>query len=835
MLVRALTQQFQSTFDGAGGHSTVLWFDPEQEYEALLPHLTGVTLWRYDGSLLRLRYRLIQRPAGEKVVVYLPMHQEGAEVLRPFFATGLLFTDRLYKFLRRQGLDFPDDPQVAHELRALLPRLAARSVGKGREFWIYNLANLERARETLIGSFDDALLRFLAAPAAEWARLKSEQLDGLFAAQLESSYGLAVAVEGDPDELARRFSAQVVLVQAFTDAGQPGGFPYRDRLPEPLAYDRCRAFLARWQRDAAYKAAYIRLADGLQTRYNLAGWAAGLPAAAALSLGATFANVEDALWSGAEAAMAGLEGEAGWREWLAQGRERCTARAAGFWAAEGRAPGWGLLARAADLLAAVHAARGELDGLTTPAGLLARYAEAWWRIDADFRALREGLDAHEGLCYERLRGRCNRSYRDILARMNDRFTSLLRAETAWPADALPRQDRFWADVMGGPAAARGRSARGAARRGKTAILLVDALRYELGQALLAGLATDAAGDERRITARLAAIPTVTPIGMTALLPGGEARAVSYSADWQITIDPRFLRETGGLPSGNLKDKAARRAWLEAHAPGAAFYNLGDLLNTPAARLPEAPLTIVFDTTLDAVGENAGSLAWSTFSALLGNVKRGIHKLLGLGIGEVHVVADHGFLLLEEIGEHEKASVRSVPALAVHERYLLGRGLGRTEQVAFPVPGGDDLIAWYPLGIGCFKTPGPYNYVHGGLSLQELVIPHLTITQQAVGRPAGVRAELPARITGLFKVTLEPVVTSTTDLPRQVTLALEAAGDPVIPPLSLTVAPGDSIQQTILLPQGCGLEAGQRVRWVLRDTVTGEVLIEQDAVNQDDLR
>ena len=269
-------------------------------------------------------------------------------------------------------------------------------------------------------------------------------------------------------------------------------------------------------------------------------------------------------------------------------------------------------------------------------------------------------------------------------------------------------------------------------------------------------------------------------------------------------------------------------------PGAAFYNLGDLLNTPTARLQEAPVTIVFDTTLDAVGENAGSLALSTFSALLQNVKRGVHKLLGLGIGEVHVVADHGFLLLEEIGEHEKASVKTVPALAVHERYLLGRGLGKTEQVAFPVPGSDDLIAWYPLGIGCFKTPGPYNYVHGGLSLQELVIPHLTITQQAVGRPVGVRAELPARITGQFKVVLEPVVASTTDQPRQVTLALEAAGQPVAPPLSCVVEPSGAVEQTILLPMGCGLETGQRVRWVLRDAVTGEVLAEQEAVSQVDL-
>ena len=98
-----------------------------------------------------------------------------------------------------------------------------------------------------------------------------------------------------------------------------------------------------------------------------------------------------------------------------------------------------------------------------------------------------------------------------------------------------------------------------------------------------------------------------------------------------------------------------------------------------------------------------------------------------------------------------------------------------------------------------------------------------------------RAELPTRITGQFKVVLEPVIASTTDQPRQVALALEAAGQPVAPPLSCVVDPSGSVEQTILLPMGCGLESGQRVRWVLRDAVTGEVLAEQDAVSQVDLR
>jgi len=42
MLVRALTDEFKHYFDRAGYHDTVLWFDADGEYAALLEHLAEV-------------------------------------------------------------------------------------------------------------------------------------------------------------------------------------------------------------------------------------------------------------------------------------------------------------------------------------------------------------------------------------------------------------------------------------------------------------------------------------------------------------------------------------------------------------------------------------------------------------------------------------------------------------------------------------------------------------------------------------------------------------------------------------------------------------------------
>ena len=145
------------------------------------------------------------------------------------------------------------------------------------------------------------------------------------------------------------------------------------------------------------------------------------------------------------------------------------------------------------------------------------------------------------------------------------------------------------------------------------------------------------------------------------------------------------------------------------------------------------------------------------------------------------------------------------------------------------------MAWFPRGIGCFRTPGSYNYVHGGLSLQELVVPHLRVTQQVTGRPVDVQVELPEVIRmAQFRITLTPVATTVFDQPRQVALTLEKSGEQVVPPLSCVVGPSESHTLIVLLPQACGLQPGDRVVWMLRDAVTDEVLSERNATSEVDL-
>jgi len=817
MLIEAVVNEFNAYFERDPQHSTVLWFDPQREWEGLLPYLRPhLPLLVFEGSQLYLRHQLVSRSPGQRFVVYLPFkpiksaaERGEAEYMQPFVYTSKVFDATIEAVLRDQSVALPDAPGAMRPIRPLLPALAVASVGKGRAFW-EGIVNLETALARLIPDFEDLLLRLLAFPARTMAELEAQKTAGSFFDLLATQFGVNLPQEGEGEAWADRFTATLCLVDTYVSAGQTAGFPFQSVLPDPVHWDRCRNFLRKWQRDEMFKDAFTRRARVIDGQYSLAGWVKGLPHPPATS---AFLNVERVVWEGVRAELDGIADKPQAVTFCRSQRETFRQRAQGFWAREGSLAGWAALDRMAEVVIGADDALAELPRYPTVQALIERYTQGWWQVDRAYRRLRAELDRGVSHLDSALKW-TQRIYQDFLEAVNDRLVEALTQEGQWPPGgvALGAGD-LWA---GSPTGSKGRRA----------VVFVDALRYELGQELAERLQP---GPQATPDAALSPLPSVTALGMAALLPGWPDFRVDYAGGKWVITAPGF--------EGNVAVKDQRLTWLERRLASVTIFGLDQWLSTPLTDVAkDVTWIVVTSREIDAVGEGAGTVAWHTLDALLDRLEQAVRRLLALGCAEVHVVSDHGFLLRENIRETEKVAVDVEGVLKKAERYLVGRGLPPTDLLAMPVSGSDDLTAWFPRGIGCFVTPGPYDFMHGGVSLQELVTAHITVRQSVAERPVGVSLEL---VTGheirnaIFKVRLAPQCVDLWTRARRVEIDIAREGERASGTWK-AIVDRDVVEKSLRLSLDMRLAVGDAIAIRAWDADTGELLAQQPAVVQVDL-
>jgi len=830
MLIEILVQKFNTYFEQNPDHDTILWFDPKREWEGLLPHLRSrLPLLIYQGSLLHLRYRLVERPPGQRYVVYLPFEslqrtrRGAAEYVRPFIYTSKVFDDSIETVLRDQGVELPEGYGKMRDIRPHLPALAVASIGKGRAFW-KGLDTLEAVLARLFPDFEERLMRLLAFPERTMKSLEDQDRTTAFFTLLESEFGAV-----SPDQIAEgewaaslpfirkwadRFTATLCLVETFVASGKPADFPFRQALPEPVYWDRCRDFLHKWQRDEMFKDAFARRARAVDGQYNLAGWVKELPEP---PMANGFLNVERANWERMRERLDALDDKAEAVDFCRARRGTIRERAKGFWAREGALPGLAALARMTEVVIGADDALTELPRCETAHALIERYTETWWQIDRAYRRFRDAVNQGVGQL-DAARKWTQRIYREFLETVNTRFGEALMENGDWPQEGLS----LGAGELWERAQAKG--------QGRRALILVDALRYELGQDLTQRLQPSPQATTSLV---LSPLPSVTALGMAALLPGWSELEVNYAGGkWRIAA-PDF--------DGNIAERKHRLAWLGKQLGSVALFDLDEWLTTPLDDVPrDKDWIVITSTEIDAVGEGAGAVAWHTADALLDRLEQAVRRLLALNCAEIHIASDHGFLLRENVRESDKFTV-DVPderLLKRSERYLLLRSadLPPTDLPALPVSGSSNLVAVFPRGIGCFFTPGAYDFMHGGVSLQELVTARVTVRQSVEERPVSVALELVPRAeirNAIFKIRLIPQGVDLLSRARRVEIDVAHDGERVSQRWEAVVN-RDVVEKSLRLSSQMGLNEGDAIAVRVWDADTGELLAQQPAVVQVDL-
>ena len=272
---------------------------------------------------------------------------------------------------------------------------------------------------------------------------------------------------------------------------------------------------------------------------------------------------------------------------------------------------------------------------------------------------------------------------------------------------------------------------------KMAYFLVDALRYEMATRIFNSLEGKYSTE---LHSAIAQLPAITVVGMGSLMPGAEK---------YLELD---VASKGGLAvnigKNYLVSRKDRIQYLQNILSDVPFYetHLRKIVQPGKAvreKIKQAQFIVVTSQEIDQMGETLDSwMAHQIMDGLITNLQQGILQLLNLGVETIVLTSDHGYLFGEELDPGEKIDSPGGKTVALHRRVWIGKG-GISHPSFIRVPESrvglaGDLELVFPKGIAAFKaTGGNEVYFHGGISLQELVIPVMVFrAQKAATEPFG---------------------------------------------------------------------------------------------------
>jgi serine/threonine protein kinase len=276
---------------------------------------------------------------------------------------------------------------------------------------------------------------------------------------------------------------------------------------------------------------------------------------------------------------------------------------------------------------------------------------------------------------------------------------------------------------------------------QTAIIVIDALRYDLGLRLAELINTAEGADRAFVQPARTPLPSITALGMGAALPLSESslRAELVGSEW------RLIEASSG---SNLSQAAQRRAWLLTRniITEDGFVSVADALRgqiPPPSRVRKR--LFITDDMIDQLGHD-DELELLGAGLALDRYRDLVARLRAAGWRRIVIVTDHGFIHWS--GSSEKRQTPPVTGAAYRSR----RALAYPPETRLPephahAPGGQ----WQVLtarGAACWSAYGGLGYFHGGASLQETVIPCIRIEWPSQARPLDVRVQAVERILSL---------------------------------------------------------------------------------------
>jgi hypothetical protein len=263
---------------------------------------------------------------------------------------------------------------------------------------------------------------------------------------------------------------------------------------------------------------------------------------------------------------------------------------------------------------------------------------------------------------------------------------------------------------------------------KVAYFLIDAFRYEMATELIQEF--EGAGTTVTLKGRYAELPSITAVGMNILAPVNQnGRVVLAGSDgfkgfktgeYTVRKPDERVRAMSEKSVDNISVGRRKVRGL----------TLAEVCNWSTTSLKQScantNLVVLHSREIDDAGEANVGLA--TFETWLQQIKSAWNHLKSIGINEFVFTADHGFLLQDQTTQEK-------PYRDSNRRYILAKE-PRSEEEMVTVSlnalnyEGQEGYLLFRKDTAVFATGNPgATFVHGGNSLQERVIPVLTVSHR----------------------------------------------------------------------------------------------------------
>ena len=322
---------------------------------------------------------------------------------------------------------------------------------------------------------------------------------------------------------------------------------------------------------------------------------------------------------------------------------------------------------------------------------------------------------------------------NYLLKLNDRWQAYVDSTHRWNVPPVLLQKEFYNQCV----------QPFLKKDNKVCVIISDALRYEIGDELLNLIRKEDRFDAS-LKPALSMLPSYTQLGMAALLPNKE---LTLAGNETGTVDVDGQNSQGTANRTKILNKSTDERGTAIRAEDLMPLDKGDC----RALVREHDVVYVYHNLIDKTGDSKDTeeRVFDAVEDTLRELVDIVKKLANANASNMLLTSDHGFIFQNRVLDESDFSdpiVDGDQILYKNRRFVLGKKLKQVPELrkfkSDELGLAGDMEVNIPKSINRLRVKGAGSrFVHGGASLQEVVIPVLRINKKRKSDISSVEVEI----------------------------------------------------------------------------------------------